>query len=37
MSRLMKTRELFEKNDLPTEIVSGGSSGTFDIAATSPG
>src|SRR5882672_18543 len=31
MSRLMKTRELFEKNDLPTEIVSGGSSGTFDI------
>jgi len=31
MSRLMKTRELFEKNDLPTEIVSGGSSGTFNI------
>jgi D-serine deaminase-like pyridoxal phosphate-dependent protein len=31
MGRLMKTRELFEKNDLPTEIVSGGSSGTFNI------
>lgn len=31
MNRLMKTRELFEKNGLPTEIVSGGSSGTFNI------
>ena len=31
MNRLMKTRDLFEKNDLPVEIVSGGSSGTFNI------
>jgi len=31
MSRLMKTRDLFAKNGLPVEIVSGGSSGTFDI------
>jgi 3-hydroxy-D-aspartate aldolase len=31
MSRLMKTRELFEKNGLPVDIVSGGSSGTFNI------
>jgi 3-hydroxy-D-aspartate aldolase len=31
MGRLMKTRQLFEKNGLPVEIVTGGSSGTFDI------
>jgi D-serine deaminase-like pyridoxal phosphate-dependent protein len=31
MGRLMRTRDLFEKHDLPVEIVSGGSSGTFDI------
>src|SRR5262249_57464862 len=31
MSRLMKTRELFEKDGLPADIVSGGSSGTFNI------
>jgi 3-hydroxy-D-aspartate aldolase len=31
MGRLMKTRELFEKHGLPVDIVSGGSSGTFDI------
>ena len=31
MNRLMKTRDLFEKNELPVEIVSGGSSGTFNI------
>jgi len=31
MGRLMKTRALFEKHALPLEIVSGGSSGTFDI------
>src|SRR5262249_11103454 len=31
MSRLMKTRELFEKDGLPVDIVSGGSSGTFNI------
>jgi 3-hydroxy-D-aspartate aldolase len=31
MSRLMKTREVFEKNGLPVDIVSGGSSGTFNI------
>src|SRR5262245_19247500 len=31
MTRLMKTRELFEKQGLPIDIVSGGSSGTFDI------
>jgi D-serine deaminase-like pyridoxal phosphate-dependent protein len=31
MGRLMKTRDLFEKRELPVEIVTGGSSGTFDI------
>src|SRR5215475_12725678 len=31
MARLMKTRELFEKHGLPVEVVSGGSSGTFNI------
>jgi 3-hydroxy-D-aspartate aldolase len=31
MKRLMKTRELFAKHDLPVEIVTGGSTGTFDI------
>jgi D-serine deaminase-like pyridoxal phosphate-dependent protein len=31
MGRLMKTRALFERHGLPTEIVTGGSSGTFDI------
>src|SRR5712692_3518558 len=31
MRGLMKTRELFEKHDLPVDIVSGGSSGTFNI------
>jgi 3-hydroxy-D-aspartate aldolase len=31
MTRLMKTRELFEKQGLPVDIVSGGSSGTFNI------
>src|SRR5215469_3636364 len=31
MSRLMKTRELFEKQGVPVDIVSGGSSGTFNI------
>ena len=31
MERLMKTRALFERNGLPVEIVTGGSSGTFDI------
>jgi 3-hydroxy-D-aspartate aldolase len=31
MKRLMKTRDLFEKHGLPVEIVSGGSTGTFDI------
>jgi len=31
MARLMKTRELFEKHGLPVDIVSGGSSGTFNI------
>jgi D-serine deaminase-like pyridoxal phosphate-dependent protein len=31
MGRLMKTRELFEKHGLPVDVVSGGSSGTFDI------
>lgn len=31
MGHLMKTRALFEKHGLPVEIVSGGSSGTFDI------
>src|SRR4029077_2921954 len=31
MGRLMKTRELFEKNQLPVDVVTGGSSGTFNI------
>jgi D-serine deaminase-like pyridoxal phosphate-dependent protein len=31
MERLMKTRALFERQGLPVEIVTGGSSGTFDI------
>jgi D-serine deaminase-like pyridoxal phosphate-dependent protein len=31
MERLMKTRALFERHGLPVEIVTGGSSGTFDI------
>jgi 3-hydroxy-D-aspartate aldolase len=31
MGRLMKTRDLFAKHGLPVEIVSGGSSGTFNI------
>src|SRR5262249_5903846 len=31
MTRLMKTRQLFEKHGLPVDIVSGGSSGTFNI------
>ncbi len=31
MGRLMKTRELFEKHGLAVDIVSGGSSGTFNI------
>jgi 3-hydroxy-D-aspartate aldolase len=31
MGRLMKTRELYEKHGLPVDIVSGGSSGTFNI------
>jgi 3-hydroxy-D-aspartate aldolase len=31
MGRLMRTRALFERNGLPVEIVTGGSSGTFDI------
>ncbi len=31
MGRLMKTRALFDKHGLPVEIVTGGSSGTFDI------
>jgi 3-hydroxy-D-aspartate aldolase len=31
MKRLMKTRDLFDKHGLPVEIVSGGSTGTFDI------
>jgi D-serine deaminase-like pyridoxal phosphate-dependent protein len=31
MNRLMKTRDLFEKNGLPVEIVTGGSTGTFNI------
>jgi len=31
MGRLMKTRELFERQGLPVDVVSGGSSGTFDI------
>ena len=31
MGRLMKTRELFEKHGMAVDIVSGGSSGTFNI------
>lgn len=31
MAPLLETRDLFEKHGLPVEIVSGGSSGTFDI------
>jgi len=31
MKGLMRTRELFEKHGLPVDIVSGGSSGTFNI------
>jgi len=31
MGRLMKTRELFEKQGLPMDIVTGGSTGTFNI------
>jgi 3-hydroxy-D-aspartate aldolase len=31
MKRLMKTRDLFAKHGLPVEIVTGGSTGTFDI------
>ena len=31
MGRLMKTRDLFEKNGLPVDVVSGGSSGTYNI------
>ena len=31
MGRLMRTRELFEKHDLPVDVVTGGSSGTFNI------
>jgi len=31
MGRLMKTRDLFAKHGLPVDVVSGGSSGTFDI------
>jgi len=31
MNRLMKTRELFEKHGMAVEIVTGGSSGTFNI------
>ncbi len=31
MSRLMKTRDLFEKHGLPVDVVTGGSSGTFNI------
>ncbi len=37
MRRLMKTRALFDKHGLPVEIVSGGSSGTFDIDVELPG
>ena len=33
MGRLMKTRDLFEKNGLPVDVVSGGSSGTYNIDA----
>jgi len=31
MGRLMKTRELFERHGMPVDVVTGGSSGTFDI------
>jgi D-serine deaminase-like pyridoxal phosphate-dependent protein len=31
MRRLQKTRDLFARHDLPVDVVSGGSSGTFDI------
>ena len=31
MGRLMKTRELFERNGLMVDVVTGGSTGTFDI------
>ncbi len=31
MGKLMRTREMFEKHDLPVQVVTGGSSGTFDI------
>src|SRR5262245_46756727 len=31
MGRLLKTRELYEKERLPVDVVSGGSSGTFNI------
>src|SRR5262245_8769645 len=31
MARLMKTREVFEKNGLAVDVVSGGSSGTYNI------
>ncbi len=37
MRRLMRTRALFEKQGLPVEIVSGGSSGSFDIDVELPG
>jgi D-serine deaminase-like pyridoxal phosphate-dependent protein len=37
MGRLMKTRELFERHGLPVDIVSGGSSGTFNIDVELPG
>src|SRR5262249_7150910 len=37
MNKLMKTRDLFEKNSLPVEIVSGGSSGTSNIGYESRG
>ncbi len=37
MRKLMRTRALFEKHGLPVEIVSGGSSGTFDIDVALPG
>ncbi len=37
MGRLVKTRELFEKHRLPVDIVSGGSSGTFNIDSELPG
>jgi 3-hydroxy-D-aspartate aldolase len=37
MTRLMKTRELFEKHGLPVDVVSGGSSGTFNIDSELPG